>query len=87
MPTKIHQTGTRTAWTFKHDDHADTILIMPTGTSGLWYVIREYRRKPAVLAVLYIPPPAYDYAVMNAAEIFETYGFQVEAWEHPAKVI
>lgn len=76
MATKIHQTGAREAWTFKHDDHADTVLIIPTGTAGQWYVIREHGHQSV-----------NPCAVMTAAEIFNVYGFQVDAWEHPAKVI
>lgn len=73
--TKIHQTGTREAWTFKHADHADPIVIMAASTPGRWYVIREHGHQ-SVNPVL----------VMSAEEIFETFGFEIFAWEHPANV-
>lgn len=73
MATLIHQTGTRTAMTFKHESHDDTILIMPTGNPGLWYIIREHGHE--------MVNPC---AVRTADEIFATYGFEIEAWETPA---
>lgn len=76
MATKIHQTGTREAWTFKHDEFPEPLVIFPTATPGQWYVIREYGHN--------MVSPIF---VMTAAEIFEVYGFQVDAWEHPTKVI
>jgi len=76
MATKIHQTGTRQAMTFRHDDHTDCILIMSTGTVGQWYVIREHGHQAV-----------NPCAVMTAVEIFETFGFQVDAWDTPTTVI
>lgn len=70
MATKIHQTGTREAWVFKHDDHDDPVVIMPTSNHGKWYVVREHGHQ-------HVNPCA----VMDDREIFETYGFLVGGWD------
>jgi len=75
MATLIHQTGTREAWVFKHDHHDDTIVIFPSNMVGRWYVIREHGHD-SISPIL----------IMTATEIFETYGFQVDAWHKPIKV-
>lgn len=68
MATKIHQTGTRDAWTFKHDDHDDPIVLLPTSTPGQWYVIREHGHQSVNPCM-----------VTTDAEIFDLFGFVVDA--------
>lgn len=72
--TKIHQTGTREAWTFGHDDHDDPIVLLPTSTPGQWYVIREHGHQSVNPCM-----------VMTAEEILEVFGFDVTAWDYPKK--
>jgi len=51
------------------------VFSKPKTMVGQWYVIREYGHNTI--------SPIF---VMTATEIFETYGFQVEAWHRPLKV-
>lgn len=76
MATLIHQTGTREAWTFKHDEFEEPLVIFPAATPGRYYVIREYGHNTI--------SPIF---VMDDREIFETYGFLVGGWDKqpPAK--
>lgn len=74
MANKIHQTGTRKALVFRHDDHDDPVVIFPTNQQGHWYVIREHGHNQI--------SPIF---IMTAPEIFETYGFQVGTWDKTGK--